>query len=299
MGKLQHGSPLEGQCLNCKLIFSYIIRGQGGGVRKKWCSSRCRSYAWTKSNGEKRKAQVTKYGDKPESKIKRQQYTLTRKLSKYGWTRIEFQKQLQRQNFVCYGCLKPINEFTARIDHDHKSGKIRGLLCDSCNWSLGHLNDDPNILRRLMSYLDYQREKTCIYIVGALKNTRVPELGNNLRKLNYDVMDEWYAVGEFADTAWQEYEKLRGRSYAEALRGRHAQDVFLFDRSYIDLSDIVILLLPAGKSAMLELGYAKGLGKHTCILLDGEDPDRYDIMPNFADEIFKTEENLIQCLTQI
>jgi len=167
-----------------------------------------------------------------------------------------------------------------------------------CKETLTLAEDSPEILRRLMSYLDYQIDKTCIYLTGALKNSRVPELGNTLRRLNYDVMDEWFTPGEFADTNWQAYEKQRGRSYQEALKGRAATNIFLFDRFYLDHADIVVCLMPAGKSAMLELGYAKGRGKYTCILLDGEDPERYDIMPNFADDVFKTESDLISELSE-
>jgi hypothetical protein len=44
---------------------------------------------------------------------------------------------------------------------------------------------------------------------------------------------------------------------------------------------------------MLELGYAKGRGKKAYILLDGQDPDRYDVMPAVADEVFETVDDLL------
>ncbi len=40
------------------------------------------------------------------------------------------------------------------IDHDHSSGKIRGLLCHNCNMALGLLRDDASLLRRAADYLD-------------------------------------------------------------------------------------------------------------------------------------------------
>jgi hypothetical protein len=122
--------------------------------------------------------------------------------------------------------------------------------------------------------------------MGALKNElRIPEIGNELRLDGYDVMDEWVTPGEHADENWQRYEKIRGRTYKEALKGRAATNIFLFDRSYIDVFDVGVLVLPCGKSAFLELGYAKGRGKKTFILLDGQEPTRFDIMPNFADKV--------------
>jgi hypothetical protein len=40
------------------------------------------------------------------------------------------------------------------VDHDHKSGAIRGLLCDRCNTVLGKMEDSPELLRRAASYLE-------------------------------------------------------------------------------------------------------------------------------------------------
>ena len=112
-------------------------------------------------------------------------------------------------------------------------------------------------------------------------------------------MDEWITPGEHADENWQRYEKIRGRNYKEALKGIAATNIFLFDRSYIDISDVGVLVLPCGKSAFLELGYAKGCGKKTFILLDGHEPPRYDIMPNFVDKVCFDIEELKQELKKI
>lgn len=39
------------------------------------------------------------------------------------------------------------------IDHNHKTGKYRGLLCDNCNLGLGHFKDSPTLLALAIEYL--------------------------------------------------------------------------------------------------------------------------------------------------
>jgi hypothetical protein len=45
----------------------------------------------------------------------------------------------------------------AAIDHDHKTGNIRGLLCNSCNKGIGHFYDDVNILKNAINWLEKQK----------------------------------------------------------------------------------------------------------------------------------------------
>lgn len=44
-----------------------------------------------------------------------------------------------------------------RWDHDHETGKFRGWLCARCNNTLGHCQDNPEILKALIIYLDNSR----------------------------------------------------------------------------------------------------------------------------------------------
>jgi nucleoside 2-deoxyribosyltransferase len=68
------------------------------------------------------------------------------------------------------------------------------------------------------------------------------------------------------------------------LKGAAAQHVFAFDRENLDASDAAVLVLPAGKSGHLELGYMAGKGKKTYILMDKE-PERFDVMYCFATSV--------------
>ena len=134
-----------------------------------------------------------------------------------------------------------------------------------------------------------------IYLIGALKNPRVLEVAKQLREKGYDVFDEWMSSGPETDRHWQEYEKFRGRSYKEALAGYHAQHAFALDKLHLDQCKAAVLVLPAGKSAHLELGYVVGRNKPGYILLEGE-PERYDLMNLLATDVFYSLDELLEVL---
>lgn len=134
-----------------------------------------------------------------------------------------------------------------------------------------------------------------IYIIGSMRNPRVPEVAKLLRERGWDAFDDWYSSGPETDDYWQKYERERGRTYIEALNGEHARDVFDFDKRHLDRCSSAVLVAPAGKSAHLELGYTIGCGKPGYILLDAE-PDRYDIMARFATGIFMSVSEMFEAL---
>jgi len=74
----------------------------------------------------------------------------------YGISMQEFDKLLEFQKHGCAICNKPITKLSKRmnIDHDHKTGQVRGLLCSGCNTGLGHLGDDIEGLKRALKYLE-------------------------------------------------------------------------------------------------------------------------------------------------
>jgi len=113
-------------------------------------------------------------------------------------------------------------------------------------------------------------KKKVIYIMGSLRNEKIPELGNKIRELGFEAFDDWFSPGPEADDFWRNYEKKRSSSHKEALNGWAGKHVFEFDKSHIDRADIAVLYMPAGKSAHLELGYVIGQGKPAFILFDDE-----------------------------
>lgn len=133
-----------------------------------------------------------------------------------------------------------------------------------------------------------------IYLIGSLRNPEIPNIANKLRDAGFEVFDDWYAAGPEADDKWREYEIGRGHSYLEGLEGLAANHVFEFDKRHLDRSEAGLLVLPAGRSGHLELGYLLGKDKRGYILLD--DPDRWDVMYKFATKVTDKLEDIIDDL---
>lgn len=76
---------------------------------------------------------------------------------KRGITTDEYAEMLKRQENVCAICKRPQTDRRKRrlaIDHDHKTDRIRGLLCTRCNQMIGFSLDSPEILRSAALYLE-------------------------------------------------------------------------------------------------------------------------------------------------
>ncbi len=71
----------------------------------------------------------------------------------YGITLKEYNKILANQNGVCAICGNPPNDRKLAVDHNHVTGKIRGLLCKACNTTLGNVKDSVEILEKAIEYL--------------------------------------------------------------------------------------------------------------------------------------------------
>jgi hypothetical protein len=79
----------------------------------------------------------------------------TAKSRRYGISKEEFFTMLEQQNNSCAICKESIGE-SAHVDHCHSSGKVRGLLCASCNKGLGMFKDNIAHLESAIEYLNIQ-----------------------------------------------------------------------------------------------------------------------------------------------
>ena len=115
---------------------------------------------WYKKNKEKRLAQINEYEKtKPEEWRKSigRRFHLNKR---YNITPEEYEKKLKQQNYKCAICNKDVTEnlrnkvVTAlSLDHDHKTNKIRDLLCFNCNSGLGQFKDSFELLFKAYKYL--------------------------------------------------------------------------------------------------------------------------------------------------
>jgi len=74
---------------------------------------------------------------------------------KFGITDEEYNKMLVDQNYCCYICQTHEDKLdrSLAVDHDHVTGKVRGLLCGNCNRFLGQINDSIETVERMLDYL--------------------------------------------------------------------------------------------------------------------------------------------------
>lgn len=107
-----------------------------------------------KARSQKRKGYFKKY---------RENHKALNLLRRYGITELEYQEMLKKQKGCCAICGvdKPIPSHNSKdgspqrlaIDHCHETGKVRGLLCFSCNRGIGYLKDSIELLESAIIYL--------------------------------------------------------------------------------------------------------------------------------------------------
>lgn len=83
---------------------------------------------------------------------------------RFGITLDEYNKMLSIQSGKCAICNRDASIFKRRlsVDHDHKTGRIRGLLCLNCNIKLGHFESCLPLINKLKKYID--EKEMCVIV---------------------------------------------------------------------------------------------------------------------------------------
>lgn len=78
-------------------------------------------------------------------------------IAKYDLTVDEYQTIFELQSGKCAICKQASNKVLV-VDHDHETGKVRALLCGTCNSGLGMFKDSPELLDQAARYLWLHKE---------------------------------------------------------------------------------------------------------------------------------------------
>ena len=117
---------------------------------------------YRKSNKDKRNARRRElYHQEPERRAKtiasskeyRTKKPLRRQASQYGLDELSVEILLDGGCMICGANRNIDSTVILHIDHNHKTGKTRGVLCARCNLGLGQFNDDPILLTNAVQYI--------------------------------------------------------------------------------------------------------------------------------------------------
>lgn len=115
------------------------------------------SKTWANNNPEKRKEITGRWYENNKEQAKKSTRN-SRLKSEYGITEEQFEEMLKSQNSCCKICGSTESNVSTHnklvVDHNHETSKVRGLLCNKCNLGLGRFNDDIELLRKAVKYLE-------------------------------------------------------------------------------------------------------------------------------------------------
>lgn len=119
------------------------------------------NYCYTCHNIKQReKYQTEKQGNTSwyQQRLKKQRTNFI--LKTYGITSEQYDRLVEVQNNRCSLCYTEFSDKNKpRLDHNHVTGKLRGMLCNTCNLGLGLIENTPNFYQRVMRYLSLEADK--------------------------------------------------------------------------------------------------------------------------------------------
>jgi hypothetical protein len=130
-------------CATCNRFFEDNTRPKN----RLFCSREC---------GYKAKCERTKVkiSVDPGFAEARREKGVAKRLKQYGISLERYKEMLAEQNGVCKTCHQPCRVHPRlSVDHDHKSGRVRGLLCHHCNNIVKLFDNAPDVLARIVDYV--------------------------------------------------------------------------------------------------------------------------------------------------
>lgn len=141
--KLPRIRPQEKQCRHCKETkpaSEFTLLSRGADLLNPYCKD-CNNFYRNKWRSEMK------------SSGKWKGYLRARNLAVvYGMSEADYDRLWRKQSGKCAICEKKPS-YRLRVDHCHQSKKVRALLCAGCNTTVGHLEENPELLVRISEYL--------------------------------------------------------------------------------------------------------------------------------------------------
>jgi hypothetical protein len=152
-----------------------LAREKRGAVVKTIEQNRAGSLKWAKAHPEQKRATAKRYYTRNRERIRtrakayrvanadrvRLMWQKAHLKCSYGLTPDQVRAMFDRQGGMCAICYAWLgdkkDERKAHIDHDHATGKVRELLCGSCNRGLGGFYEEPEVMRRAADYIERHR----------------------------------------------------------------------------------------------------------------------------------------------
>lgn len=168
--KLNWDNPRVYRCSKCGGSDHFV-----SGKEKRRICKPCHHQSnekWRKANPEKHNKKYR--NPQGEFKVKLKEYRKNWALKKrYGITLNQYNSLVKYQNGQCLICKGNQNlRRPLAVDHCHKTGKIRGLLCDPCNIGLAFFRDNKSSLAQAIKYLESAPHAICLAALKTLKERK-------------------------------------------------------------------------------------------------------------------------------
>jgi len=143
------------KCGETKILEKFAKDNRIRSGRASWCKSCVYKNVrkWVSENRERSKTYYRIYNRSQKRKAYAREWSLKRK---YGLDQADYEMRLEQQGGGCAICGGQPNgkDSCFHVDHDHKTGLVRGFLCHRCNTGIGSLCDSPALLRKAALYLE-------------------------------------------------------------------------------------------------------------------------------------------------
>lgn len=141
----KHKKRHDGLAANCRICHNLIARE----LYKKDPSKHAARYKnWLSRNKDYKKGKSTRWARENRDRNKN---SVLKRI--FGITLDEYKDMFAKQNGVCLICGEAPKNRDLSVDHDHKTGKVRALLCNRCNSAVGYVRESIDIAKKLVEYL--------------------------------------------------------------------------------------------------------------------------------------------------